>query len=241
MTQPLSPPHRSSISHTRVVGVQWQAPKNSNRDVKIAKTTVLVCSCSSVSASMKCLTAGSNLGHTSSMAMWTLWKIVVSGFLPGQTRWPSSFNTICQFSKEEVHSKVAPEKHETPCRTNTFILTRSSWSGAPGRCNVWMERCKAASRSILTRSLQVALMCTWTKDPMETSTSSSRSRVLSHQLAKDGVSIGPHTRAKIPRQWYWLIHLGKAIAVVHCRCPHTTSNTPWGRRKWNGFPLRVST
>ena len=88
-----------------------------------------------------------------------------------------------------------------PCGTNTFILTRSSWSDAPGRSDVWMERCKAAWRSILTKSLQVVLMCTWTKDPMETSTSSSRSRVLSHHLAKDGVSIDSHTRAKIPRQW----------------------------------------
>ena len=58
MIHSFSPPHKSKISHT----------KNSNRDAKIAKTTVLVCSCSSASARIKCLTAGSKIGQTSSIA-----------------------------------------------------------------------------------------------------------------------------------------------------------------------------
>ena len=37
---------------------------------------------------------------------------------------------------ERRGTKVAPEKHVTPCGTKTFICTRSSWSDLSGRCNV---------------------------------------------------------------------------------------------------------
>ena len=80
--------------------------------------------------------------------------------IPTQVGSFASSRTACQFSNCEIHTNVVPEKHVTPCGTKTFIITSLSWSLLTGRCKVPMERCKAACRSIRTRSLKKVSMCT---------------------------------------------------------------------------------
>ena len=82
-----NPPFLASTQVKNIPLLGHLSPMTSSKEliagVKTANTTVRVHSCSSESARMKCLVTGSWSELTSSMAEWTLWKITVSGFLPG--------------------------------------------------------------------------------------------------------------------------------------------------------------
>ena len=133
--------------------------------------------------------------------------------------------------------KEVPEKHVTPCGTKTFIITSLSWSLLTGRCKVPMERCRAACRSIRTRSLKEVSMCTWTKEPMLHSISSSLSRVSSHHMAQQRSRMGPQAFFQEAQAVILIDPLGEGNSSYPITVTPWHLQDPVGALEMKGIPL----